>query len=80
MQSPVPLLARQLAALRGVLAKGEAFAGARKVDQGVMLNFWLAPDMLPHWRQVTVACDHAKVAVPRTATTRGGIHARRVEG
>lgn len=65
MQSPVPTLARALRALDGVLARAEAHCAERKIDEAALLMDRLYPDMLPFWRQVTVACDHAKGAAGR---------------
>ena len=63
MQSPVPAFARQLQAMKGVLAKAEALGP----DPGRMLELRLAPDMLPLVNQVRIACDHAKGATYRLA-------------
>lgn len=65
MQSPVPAFQRQLAAMKGVLAKAEAHATAQGTDPAAMLALRLAPDMLPLVSQVRVACDHAKGAACR---------------
>jgi hypothetical protein len=67
MQSPVPALARQLRAMKGVLAKAEAHAREQGADPGQMLGLRLAPDMLPLVNQVRIACDHAKGATYRLA-------------
>lgn len=67
MQSPVPAFARQLRAMKGVLAKAEAHAEAQGVDPGRMLDLRLAHDMLPLVNQVRVATDHAKGATYRLA-------------
>lgn len=67
MQSPVPLLARMLASLDAVLAKGEAHCEARRVDPAVLADDRLALDMLPLRRQVAIACDHAKNGSARLA-------------
>jgi hypothetical protein len=50
-----------------VLAKGEAFATARKIDPLVLTGGRLAPDMFPLTRQVQIASDHAKGASARLA-------------
>lgn len=65
MQSPVPAFARQLRAMKGVLAKAQAHAEAQGVDPARMLELRLAPDMLPLVNQVRVATDHAKGATYR---------------
>ncbi len=65
MQSPVPTIAHALRALDGILAKAAAHCEARSIADAVLLQDRLYPDMLPFWRQVTVACDHAKGAAAR---------------
>lgn len=67
MHSPVPAVARSLRALRGILQKAEAHARAKGIEDAVFLQDRLYPDMLPFWRQVTVACDHAKGLAARLA-------------
>ncbi len=65
MQNPVPYFTRSLNALSAILDKAEAYAAAKKFDPAVLVNARLYPDMLPLWRQVTIACDHAKGASAR---------------
>lgn len=67
MQSPVPYFAHSLKALSSILDKAEAHCLARKIDPAVMAQTRLIPDMLPFWRQITIACDHAKGASARLA-------------
>lgn len=67
MRSPVPLLSRQLDAMKGVLAKAEAHARGRGEEPDALLALRLAPDMLPLAAQVRIACDHAKGAAYRLA-------------
>jgi hypothetical protein len=55
----VPIFIRFLTGLSGVLDKAAAFAETKKVDQSVLLNWRLAPDMFPLVRQVRAATDHA---------------------
>jgi len=50
-----------------ILARGEAFAAARKVDPLVLTGDRLAPDMFPLRRQVQIACDAAKNGLARLA-------------
>jgi hypothetical protein len=66
-RASVPVFARALRNLAGILRKGEAFAAARKIDPGVLLNYRLAPDMFPLARQVQIATDMAKGCVSRLA-------------
>jgi uncharacterized protein len=56
---------KMLQNLSAVLAKGELFATAKKVDVGVLLNSRLAVDQFNLIRQVQIACDTAKMAVAR---------------
>jgi|SRR5262245_55597600 len=66
-QVAVPPFVQGLSALSAVLAKAEAFAGARKFDASVLLASRLAPDMFPLSRQVQIACDFAKSTAARLA-------------
>ncbi|MCA2998152.1 MAG: DUF1993 family protein [Burkholderiales bacterium] len=63
----VPVYQSMLANLKGVLAKGADFAAAKKIDESVLMNARLAPDMFPLSRQVQIACDFAKGSVARLA-------------
>ncbi len=67
MQAPVPSFTHSLTALSKILTKAEAYAEARKIKPEVIPQLRLFPDMLPFWRQVTIACDHAKGASARLA-------------
>jgi uncharacterized protein len=67
MQNPVPFFTHSLTALSKILDKAEAFAEARKIKPDVLPQLRLIADMLPLWRQVTIACDHAKGASARLA-------------
>lgn len=67
MQSPVPAFVHSLTALSKILDKAQAFAEARKLKPEVIPNLRLIADMLPFWRQITIACDHAKGASARLA-------------
>lgn len=62
-----PLFQAQLSALSAVLGKGAAFAEAKKIDQSVLVNARLAPDMFPLSRQVQIATDIARGGVARLA-------------
>ena len=44
-----------------------AYAGNRKIDPEVLLNYRLAPDMFPFVRQIQIAVDLAKGAAARLA-------------
>lgn len=67
MQSPVPAFVHSLTALSKILDKAEAFAEARKIKPEVIPQLRLIADMLPLWRQITIATDHAKGASARLA-------------
>ena len=67
MHDAVSAMSRQLAALAGVLQKAEDHCAAKSIEPAALLQFRLYPDMLPFWRQVTIACDHGKGAAYRLA-------------
>lgn len=67
MQSPVPMFVHSMTALSKILDKAEAFAEAKKIKPDVIPQLRLIADMLPFWRQITIACDHAKGAPARLA-------------
>lgn len=67
MQNPVPFFTHSLIALSKILDKAEAHATAKKIKPEVFPQLRLIADMLPMWRQVTIACDHAKGASARLA-------------
>jgi uncharacterized protein len=63
----VPVFLKRLASLDACLVKAAAYGAERKIDDATLLNARLFPDMLPMWRQVTIACDFAKGACARLA-------------
>lgn len=65
MQSPVPFFVHSLTALSKILDKAEAHAEAKKIKPEVIPQLRLIADMLPFWRQITIATDHAKGAAAR---------------
>jgi hypothetical protein len=67
MLNPVPAFTHSLTALSKILDKAEAHAEAKKIKPEVIPQLRLVADMLPLWRQVTIACDHAKGASARLA-------------
>ena len=69
MLTPVPNFVHSLTALSKILDKAEAFAEAKKMKPDVMPQLRLIADMLPLWRQITIACDHAKGACARLSGT-----------
>lgn len=66
-KASLPVFEIVLDALSGILDKAEAFATAKKVDQAVLLNWRLAPDMFALVRQVQVVTDQAKNGAARLA-------------
>jgi hypothetical protein len=66
-QASVPAFVRALTNLAAVLEKGAAHAQARKIDEAVLLNSRLFPDMFPLSRQVQIAADTAKSGAGRLA-------------
>jgi uncharacterized protein len=67
MHSPVAALAHSLNAMSKILDKAEAYAEAKKIKPEVLPQLRLVADMLPLWRQITIACDHAKGMSARLA-------------
>ncbi len=64
-QASVPQFLRMLANLKGILEKAAAHAAARKIDDSVLLNSRLFPDMFPLTRQVQIASDFARGTAAR---------------
>jgi uncharacterized protein len=71
----VPVFTTMLRNLSHILAKAAAHADAKKFDPAVLLQYRLAPDMLPFTRQILIACDAAKNGVARIS----GVEAPRFE-
>ena len=61
-QASIPAFVQMLNNLTAILDKAKAHVGNRKIDPEVLLNYRLAPDMLPLVRQVQIAADLAKLA------------------
>jgi uncharacterized protein len=61
----LPTVQSILRNLSHILDKGAAHAEARKFDPVNLLQYRLAPDMLPFSRQIQIACDGAKNGVSR---------------
>src|SRR5262245_17503851 len=66
-QASVPAFVQMLNNLSAILDKAEAHARNRQIDAEVLLNYRLAPDMLPFVRQIQVAADLAKGSAARLA-------------
>jgi len=56
-----------LGALKGLLAKGAAYAGTLKCEEAAILSQRLYPDMFALPRQVQIACDTAARGAARLA-------------
>jgi hypothetical protein len=61
----VPVATRMLGNLSAILDKGAAFAEAKQIEQNVLTNARLAPDMFTLARQVQIACDIVKGGAAR---------------
>ena len=66
-QASVPAFVAMLNNLTAMLEKAEAFTKERKIEEGVLLNWRLAPDMFTFTRQVQIATDFAKGTTARLA-------------
>ncbi|MFT6106507.1 MAG: hypothetical protein ACJATL_000739 [Rickettsiales bacterium] len=66
-QASIPVFIDNLRNLSEVLKKGADFAATKKIEQSVLLNSRLAPDMLPLVFQVKTACEAAKAVAARLA-------------
>lgn len=62
-----PVFARTAANLCGVLAKGEAWAKAKGVEESVLLSTRLTPDMFPLVRQAQSVCNMSRLGMARLA-------------
>jgi len=58
--SSVPVFTHYLKSLSSILRKGAEFSTEKKIDEKVLINARLYPDMFPLSRQVQIACDVAK--------------------
>ena len=59
-QASVPVFNRALTNTKAMLQKAAAHAQAKKIDESVLLNARLYPDMLPFTKQVQIASDFAR--------------------
>lgn len=71
----LPVFTTMLRNLSHILSKAAAHADAKKFDPAALLQYRLAPDMLPFTRQILIACDAAKNGVARIS----GVEAPRFE-
>ncbi len=63
--SSVPVFLRFLGNLRHLLTKAQADVAARNYDEQALVQYRLAPDMLPFKAQIFIACDAAKLCAAR---------------
>jgi hypothetical protein len=66
-QASVPSIVQTLNSISAVLDKAIAHCEARKLDQSVLVNYRLAPDMLPLSAQIQIMTDQVKGAIARLA-------------
>jgi uncharacterized protein len=66
-EASIPVFIRMLKNLAAILAKGAAYAEAKKIEPTVLVNSRLYPDMFPLVRQVQIASDAAKGCGARLA-------------
>jgi uncharacterized protein len=66
-QASVPVITRSLTNLIAILEKAATHAEAKKIDQSVLLNSRLFPDMFPLVRQVQIATDVPRRGIARLA-------------
>jgi hypothetical protein len=65
----VPVFKNMLGNLGHFIDKAQARAEAKKYDPQALVDYRLAPDMLPFRRQVQIACDAAKNGLARLSGT-----------
>ena len=66
-QASVPVFVTMLNNLTAILEKAETLAKERNIEESVLLNWRLTPDMFPFTRQVQIAADFAKGTSARLA-------------
>jgi hypothetical protein len=66
-QASVPLFKSMLNNLSEILLKAQAYADKKKIEEKVLLETRLFPDMFPLVRQVQIATDIAKSGAARLA-------------
>ncbi len=74
-RATVPVFVHSLGNLSGILTKAAAYAEGKKIPPEVMCELRLTADMLPLSRQVSTACDSAKLAVARLSGVEAPKHA-----
>ena len=71
----VPVFTQFLGNLRHLLEKAQADVAVRGYDEQALVQYRLAPDMLPFKIQICIACDAAKLCASRI----GGLDAPKYE-
>ena len=66
-QASVPVFSTMLNNLVAIMEKAAAHCEEKKIDQSVLVNYRLYPDMFAFSKQVQLAADHAKNATARLA-------------
>jgi hypothetical protein len=66
-EASIPVFIRISKNLAAILAKGAAYAEAKKIEPAVLVNSRLYPDMFPLSRQIQIASDIAKGCGARLA-------------
>ncbi|MGB6196067.1 MAG: DUF1993 domain-containing protein [Methyloceanibacter sp.] len=66
-QASVPAFVAMLKNLDAILEKAEIFAKERKIEESILLNWRIAPDMFAFTRQIQIATDFAKGTTARLA-------------
>ena len=66
-QASVPRLANTLENLSNILDKAQVHVDTHPIDVATLLNYRLAPDMYPFFKQVQIACDKARSVIARLA-------------
>ena len=61
----LPVFAKFLGNLRHILIKAQADVAQRGYDEQALVQYRLAPDMLPFKTQICIACDAAKLCAAR---------------
>ncbi len=74
-ESLIPVAIHKLQNLAAILEKGLNHAQNKKIEEHVLLNARLFPDMFPLVRQVQIACDTAKAGAARLAEIEVPSHA-----
>ena len=66
-QASIPQLKKMLSNLSVILKKGEEYAKTKNIDEKVLVEGRLFPDMFPLSKQVQIACDQVKNGMARLA-------------